>query len=117
MRAIGKASGTTVNGVLHAVVAGAVRAELEARGEEVTEPCIVSFGIASDRASSERRQGNLVTPAFVMLRTDLDDPLARLETTARSCRAGVELRKLAGLDLTDRLQRAPPRGVNGSAAC
>ena len=65
-----------------------------------------SFGIASDRTGSDRRQGNLVTPAFVQLRNDLDDPLDRLDATARSCRAGVELRKLAGLDLTDRLERA-----------
>ena len=33
---------------------------------------------------------------------DLAEPLDRLEATARSCRAGVEARKLAGLDLTDR---------------
>ena len=113
MRSIGKASGTTVNGVLHAAVAGAMRAELAARDEEQAQPCIASFGIASDRTGSDRRQGNLVTPAFVQLRNDLADPLDRLEATARSCRAGVELRKLAGLDLTDRLSALAPRGING----
>jgi WS/DGAT/MGAT family acyltransferase len=113
MKAIGKASGTTVNGVLHALVAGAVRAELGERGDDVSTPCIASFGIASDRTGSDRRQGNLVTPAFVLVRNDLDDPLARLDATARSCRAGVELRRAAGLDLTDQLSAVAPRAING----
>ncbi|MBV9952780.1 MAG: DUF1298 domain-containing protein [Acidimicrobiia bacterium] len=112
MRAVGKASGTTVNGVLHALVAGAVRAELAARGDDPAEPCIGSFGIASDRTGSDRRQGNLITPAFVQLRNDLDDPVARLDATAQSCKDGVELRRVAGLDLTDRLSALGPRGIN-----
>jgi diacylglycerol O-acyltransferase / wax synthase len=113
MRSIGTASGTTVNGVLHAAVAGAMRAELAARDDAPSEACIASFGIASDRTGSDRRQGNLVTPAFVQLRNDLADPLDRLDATARSCRAGVELRRTAGLDLTDRLSALAPRGING----
>jgi len=93
-------------------VAGGVRAELAARGDDPAEPCIGSFGIASDRTGSDRRQGNLITPAFVQLRNDLDDPIARLEATAQSCKDGVELRRVAGLDLTDRLSALGPRGIN-----
>jgi WS/DGAT/MGAT family acyltransferase len=111
VRAIGKATGTTVNGVLHGVVAGAVRRELEARGEDPIETT-GAFGIASDRSATERLHGNAVTPTFVRLRSDLADPLERLEATARSCTAAVEARRGAGLDLTDRITAHLPRALN-----
>lgn len=111
VRAIGKATGTTVNGVLHGVVAGAVRAELEARGEDAVE-VTGAFGIASDRSATDRLHGNAVTPTFVRLRSDLADPVERLEATARSCTAAVEARRAAGLDLTDRITAHLPRALN-----
>ena len=112
MRAVGKATGVTVNGVLHAVIAGALRSELAARGEDITEPCRAAFGIASDTSDSDRLHGNYVTPTFVHLRSDLADPVERLEATARSCRAAVEARRAAGLDLTERVSAYVPRLLN-----
>lgn len=114
VRAIGKATGTTVNGVLHAVIAGALRAELESRGEDVSEACRAAFGIASDTSQRDRLYGNAVTPTFVKLRSDLADPLERLEATARSCRVAVEARREAGLDLTDKLTAHAPRLLNAA---
>jgi WS/DGAT/MGAT family acyltransferase len=114
MKAIGKATGTTVNGVLHAVVAGALRSELLARGEDVSEPCRAAFGIATDTTDADRVHGNFVTPTFVKLRSDLADPLERLESTARSCKVAVEARREAGLDLSDRLSALAPRLLNSS---
>ena len=112
MRAVGRATGTTVNGVLHAVIAGAVRAELAARGEDVSESTIAGFGIATDRVDTSRLYGNHITPTFVRLRSDLSDVHARLEATSRSCRAAVEARRAAGLDLSDRLSAFAPRALN-----
>jgi WS/DGAT/MGAT family acyltransferase len=112
MRAIAKVTGTTVNGVLHAAIAGALREELLARGEDVSEPCRAAFGIATDTSDADRTHGNHVTPTFVHLRSDLDDPVARLEATARSCRAAVEARREAGLDLSDRFAALAPRLLN-----
>jgi diacylglycerol O-acyltransferase len=112
MRAIGKATGSTVNGVLHAVVAGALRAELAERGEDVSVSCIGAFGMASDPGDTTRLVGNQVTPTFVHLRSDLADPLDRLEATARSCRAAVEARREVGLDLTEAMSAHAPRLLN-----
>jgi WS/DGAT/MGAT family acyltransferase len=112
VKAIGRATGTTVNGVLHAVVAGALRDELAERGEDVSESTIAAFGIASDTSATDRTCGNFITPTFVRLRSDLADPRERLEATARSCKAAVEARRQAGLDLTDQFSAHAPRALN-----
>ena len=112
VRAVGKATDTTVNGVLHALIAGAVRAELAARGEDISRPTIASFGIATDPSDTERRYGNQVTPTFVWLHSELGDARARLEATARSCRVAVDVRRAAGLDLTDAFSARAPRLLN-----
>ena len=114
MRAISKATGTTVNGVLHAVIAGAVRSELVDRGEDVSTPCRAAFGIASDASDRSHLYGNAVTPTFVNLRSDLTDRTERLVATARSCTAAVEARRAAGLDLTDQLSGLAPRALNAA---
>jgi diacylglycerol O-acyltransferase / wax synthase len=98
--------------VLHAVIAGAMRSELLARGEDVSEPTIAAFGIATDKADTSRLYGNFVTPTFVRLRSDLVDARARLEGTARSCRVAVEARRAVGLDLTDQVTAHAPRLLN-----
>jgi len=112
VRAISKATGTTVNGVLHAVLAGALRDELESLGADVRIPMVAAFGVASDRSDTDRRIGNQVTPTFVRLRTDLADPRLRLDATARSCVVAVEARRAAGLDLSDRWSAFAPRAMN-----
>ena len=112
MRAIGKATGATVNGVLHAVVAGAMRSELAERGEDVSESTIAAFGIASDRNNTDRLYGNAITPTFVRLRSDLPEPRERLEATARSCLVAVDARREAGLHLSDQLSALAPRFLN-----
>jgi diacylglycerol O-acyltransferase / wax synthase len=109
LRAISKASGTTLNGVLHAVIAGAMRSELLGRGEDVTEPTVAAFGVAVNGKDGERLLGNAITPTNVYLRSDLDDPVERLHATARSCVQGVGLRKATGLEMAGRWSDYGPR--------
>jgi hypothetical protein len=89
-----------------------MRGELAARGEDVSSPTTAVFGIASDRANTDRLYGNFLTPTFVRLRSDLTDLHDRLDATARSCRVAVEARRDAGLDLSDRVSALAPRAVN-----
>ena len=108
LRRVGRATGATVNGVLHAVVAGAMREEYAARGDSLAAPAVATFGVASDTSSS-RRWGNEIAPANVYLRIDLADPEARLRATARSCQLGVELRRRRGFAFTDQAFTYLPR--------
>ena len=97
-RAVRRAFDVTINGVVHAVVAGALRRELLARGEDTGAPHIASFAISADKDQT-RLWGNRVTPTFVSLYNDIEDPVERLRRTAASCREGVELRQVTGLDM------------------
>jgi WS/DGAT/MGAT family acyltransferase len=109
MRAVGKAAGVTVNGVLHGILAGAMRAELIERGEDTSKPTAAVFGIAADATDRNRRYGNAVTPTNVGIFCNLADPRERLIRTARSCQEGVELRRLTGVHMADRWSSYGPR--------
>ena len=111
MRAIGKATGTTVNGVLHAVVAGALRAELAERGEDVSVPRIGAFGIASDPSDTDRR---LRQPRHPDVRAPAQRPV-RPDRPARGHRAqlpcvAVEARREVGPRPHRRSSRRTRRG-------
>lgn len=108
LRWVGKATGATINGVLHAVIAGAMRGEYVARGDVLDRPAVATFAVAADTAST-RRWGNAIAPASVFLHVDIADAGARLRATARSCLLGVDLRRRRGFDLTDQLSAYLPR--------
>lgn len=109
-QAVSRAAGVTLNGTLHAVLAGALRAERLRRGEDVSWPLAAAFGIALDEPDAPTRYwGNNVTPTYVTLHSDLDDPLERLRRTAASAREGVELRREAGHDPMTHIGHHTPR--------
>lgn len=98
LKRLAKASGVTLNGALHAVIAGAMREELLERGAPADFPLIATFGVAEDTGPS-RRHGNAIATARAYLRADLADPVDRLRATARSCLISVGLRRQRGFDL------------------
>ena len=110
LKRVGRATGATINGVLHAVIAGAMREEYVARGDTLDQPAVATFGVAADTAS-QRRWGNGIAPASVYLHVDLADAADRLRATARSCLLGVDLRRRRGFDLTNQLSTYLPRAA------
>lgn len=103
IRAVSKAAGVTVNGLYHALIAAALRDELLRRGEDTSAPMVAAFAIGARDAGAERHvQGNFVTPTNVNMFSNLDDPLERLAHTGQSCRDGVELRKMTGVQMAGR---------------
>ena len=108
VKSVAKATGVTVNGVLHALLATALREELLRRGKSVDEPLIACFGIAQD-GKSRHREGNFITPTFVALHADETDPIERLRRTGASAREGVALRKASGLHMAGRWNQYVPR--------
>jgi WS/DGAT/MGAT family acyltransferase len=101
-RVVSRACDVTVNGVLHAIIAAAMRGELLDREQLIDAPTVAAFGISADRRGAVRRYGNNVTPTNVALFSNVADPLERLRLTAQSCREGVELRRTTGLDMAGR---------------
>ncbi|MGV9712867.1 wax ester/triacylglycerol synthase domain-containing protein [Gordonia sp. NPDC003424] len=98
---IAVATDTTVNGALHGIIAGALRAELLARGEEAGVSVTV-FGVCRDLTST-RTHGNEIATAAAYLRSDLADPVERVVETAASCAATVRRRRDIGFDLTEKV--------------
>lgn len=96
LRTIKSAAGVSVNDVVIALTAAAVRDWLERQGCAVNEPLVsmVPVALAADRSSGA---GNSVTAMFTSLPIHLDDPLDRLQaahaTTSAAKSHGVAIPK------------------------
>jgi diacylglycerol O-acyltransferase len=87
VKAIKNAEGATVNDVLLAICAAALRAWL-ADGGQLPEKPLVAMVPVSVRSPSERRSGgNLVSAMLVSLATDEADPLLRLRAIRDAARS------------------------------
>jgi len=82
IHALQQAAGVTGNDVITAVIAGAVRAWLQARGElperSLVAMCPVSVRSNHDDAAAEESSGNQFGLGLCPLGTDIADPVARL---------------------------------------
>lgn len=111
IRAVRAAQGVTVNDVLLALVAGALRDYLAARGEVPRRPLVAEVPVSTDQAGDPLRlAGNRVANVFTSLCTDVDDPVTRLRQIHDHMRAGRELNRALGPELF-RLwtEHTPPR--------
>jgi diacylglycerol O-acyltransferase len=93
MRAVGKASGTTINDVVLAMCSGAMRGYLAEMGAlpESTLVAMVPVGLrAKESQLASTDGGNAVGAVMVKLGTDLADPADRLRLVHASMRAGKE---------------------------
>ena len=93
MRAIGRATGTTINDVVLAMCSGAMRtylSELDALPES-TLVSMVPVGLNAKQSQlASADGGNAVGSIMVKLGTDLDDPADRLASVHTSMRDGKE---------------------------
>jgi diacylglycerol O-acyltransferase len=93
IRAISKASNTTLNDVVLAMCSGAVRAYLDELGKlpDSSLVSMVPVGLKSRKAESEAGGGgNAVGSVMVRLGTDLDDPADRLASVHASMKSGKD---------------------------
>ena len=98
-RAIKSALGGTVNDVVVAVVAGALREYLLARGSLPEQPLVSSIPAAGIEVTGARRVfGNTASGMPVFVRTDLDDPRERYAATRQALAGGKEFLELLGRD-------------------
>lgn len=103
------AFGTTVNDVVLALCAGALRRYFDARGEHPDGP-LVAMVPMSVRSDDERdAMGNRVTSMLTSLATDIDDPVVRLLAIHEGMRGAKEQTNAIGADtLTDWAEFAAP---------
>jgi WS/DGAT/MGAT family acyltransferase len=101
MKAIGEAAGGSVNDVLLAACAGALRRYLLELNELPHKTLIASVPVALPR-DAEQAGGNAISFANVRLGTDVEDVRERFDLIRRSSVAGREyLRQMTGTALID----------------
>ena len=106
----------TVNDVVLAVVAGALRRWLDDRGERPAAPLVAGVPVATDAAGAEPRLGgNRVSNLFTSLATDVDDPVERLQAISRTTAESKAVQRTLGPDmLLDWVQFTPPAPMSAA---
>ena len=89
--------GTSTNGVVHAILALAIREYMLLDGETPAHPIVVTYGVVAD-PTSDRTDGNKLATARLWLHIDDPDPMSLARRTAHSARRSVELRRHRGFE-------------------
>ena len=105
-----EAFGVTLNDVVLGLVAGSLRSYLDARGERLTKPLVAGIPVSSDKPEEMGRLGgNKVSNLFTSLRTDLDDPVARLHAISEVTRQAKVVQNTLGVEMmADWVEFTPP---------
>jgi diacylglycerol O-acyltransferase / wax synthase len=110
VRAVKDAYGTTVNDVILAVCAGAVRGWLEAHDALPDRPLIAGVPVSTRGEDAASFGANLMSAMFVSLATDIDDPVKRLLAIHDSTKNAKEEFRAIGADaLQDWAEFSGPR--------
>jgi WS/DGAT/MGAT family acyltransferase len=91
LQQVAKAAGVTLNDVVLAMCAGALRTYLVEQDALPSEPLVAMVPVSLRAVGSEDRGGNAVGSILANLATDETDPARRLEAISASMRAGKEM--------------------------
>jgi WS/DGAT/MGAT family acyltransferase len=94
VKAVKAATGATVNDVVLALCAGALRRYLDKQGEHPEGPLVAMVPVSVRSDDEKDALGNRVSSMFASLATDIDDPLERLQVI-HDCMAEVKVQQKA----------------------
>jgi diacylglycerol O-acyltransferase / wax synthase len=116
VKAVKNATGTTVNDVVLALCAGALRRYLDKQDEQPDAPLVAMVPISVRSDDEKDTGGNKVTATLCTLATDVDDPAERLQTIHDGMVGAKKQHETIGADtLQEWVEFAAP-AVAGSAA-
>lgn len=116
VKAVKNALGVTVNDVVLALCAGALRRYIDARGEALDAPLVAMVPMSVRTEDEKGALGNRVSQMLCTLATDIDDPVKRLEAIHEGTREAKQQQNAIGADvLTDWAEFAAP-ALAGRAA-
>jgi diacylglycerol O-acyltransferase / wax synthase len=113
--ALKKTMGSTVNDVLLAICAGALRRYLDEKGKLPTQPLVAMVPI-STRAAGDDNLDNQLSAMLVQLATNIEDPIERLETIQENTSRGKTYHGAIGAKTLAGMAEAVPFGVANQAA-
>jgi WS/DGAT/MGAT family acyltransferase len=108
-QSVRRAFGMTLNDVVLAILAAATRGYLARRGELPSAPIVATVPVSRRSAEDAGRFGNHTSAMYVLLRSDLDDPVERLRATHEAVQAAKQhFEDTLGAQLADWLELFPP---------
>jgi diacylglycerol O-acyltransferase len=113
VKAVRRAFNVTVNDVVLAMCAGALVRYLDKHGEHPTKPLVAGVPVSTEGPTdTPRLAGNRVSNLFVSLRTDIEDPVERLQAIHASADVAKDVFRALGEDmLADWSELTPPRAL------
>ena len=109
VKAVKTALGVTVNDVIVAICAGALRSWLIERGELPDEPLVAMIPVSVRTAQQSGTYGNRVSAMAVAIPTNLDDPVARIAAAHEAMRSAKDHHRAVPASLLqDATQFVPP---------
>lgn len=116
VKKVKNAFGCTVNDVVLALCAGALRRYFDARDEHLDAPLVAMVPVSVRTEGAGDAEGNQVSSMLTSLATDVDDPVERLAKISLGMRRAKEQQNLIGADtLQEWVEFAAP-AVAGLAA-
>jgi len=116
VKKLNKTMGTTLNDVMLAICAGALRKYFNEKGQLPAKPLVAMVPISTRTKAEERQQGNQVSNMLVQLATNIADPIERLEEIHENTVRGKTYQKAIGAKTLAQLAEAVPYGVANQAA-
>ncbi|MGB4958311.1 MAG: wax ester/triacylglycerol synthase family O-acyltransferase, partial [Saprospiraceae bacterium] len=107
--------GTTLNDVLLAICAGALRRYLDEKGK-LPEKSMVAMIPISTRDSAQESFDNQITAMLVQIATHIKDPIERLETIHENTNRGKTYQGAIGAKTLSNMADAIPFGIANQAA-
>ena len=112
IKTLKSATGATVNDVVMAVCAGAMRTWLEEKGELPGVPLVSMIPVSVRTGNETDRWTNRVSAIFADIPTDQADPLTRLAKVNQAMTAGKEQFELLPADILVELSQAAPHALS-----
>ena len=108
--------GTTMNDIMLAICAGALRRYLLEKGKLPKKPMVAMVPVSTRTSDNTEGTGNQITPMLVQLATNIEDPIERLETIHENTSRGKTYQGAVGAKTLSNMAEAVPFGLANQAA-
>ena len=116
VKALKKIMDTTLNDVVLAICAGALRRYLLEKDKLPIKPMVAMVPISMREKQDKNPEGNKISSMLVQLATNIEDPIERLETIHENTLTGKTYNGAVGAQALATMAEAVPFGIANQAA-